>query len=80
MQEHALDDQVFIRSIGSRGDLGGLSNSTSAIIKLFDSFGMDIVIIETGGVGQTELDIIKISDCVLVTVPDWRWGSGNKLD
>ena len=53
MQEHALDDQVFIRSIGSRGDLGGLSNSTSAIIKLFDSFGMDIVIIETVGVGQT---------------------------
>ena len=68
MQEHALDDQVFIRSIGSRGDLGGLSNSTSAIIKLFDSFGMDIVIIETVGVGQTELDIIKISDCVLVTL------------
>ena len=68
MQEHALDDGVFIRSIGSRGDLGGLSSATSAIIKLFDSFGMDIVLIETVGVGQTELDIIKISDCVLVTL------------
>ena len=68
MQEHSLDNSVFIRSVGSRGDLGGLSSSTSSIIKLFDIFGMDIVIIETVGVGQTELDIIKISDCVLVTL------------
>ena len=68
MQEHALDDGVFIRSIGSRGDLGGLSSATSGIIKLFDAFGIDIIIIETVGVGQTELDIIKISDCVLVTL------------
>ena len=68
MQEHSLDNSVFIRSVGSRGDLGGLSSSTSSMIKLFDIFGMDIVIIETGGVGQTELDIIKISDCVLVTL------------
>jgi len=68
MQEHTLDNGVFIRSIGSRGDFGGLSNSTSAIIKLFDIFGMDIVIIETVGVGQTELGIIKISDCVIVTL------------
>lgn len=68
MQEHSLDNDVFIRSVGSRGDLGGLSSSTSSIIKLFDIFGMDIVIIETVGVGQTELDIIKISDSVLVTL------------
>ena len=67
-QEHSLDNSVFIRSVGSRGDLGGLSSSTSSMIKLFDIFGMDIVIIETVGVGQTELDIIKISDCVLVTL------------
>jgi len=68
MQEHSLDSSVFIRSVGSRGDLGGLSSCTSSIIKLFDIFGMDIVIIETVGVGQTELDIIKISDSVLVTL------------
>lgn len=68
MQEHSLDNSVFIRSVGSRGDLGGLSSSTSSIVKLFDIFGVDIVIIETVGVGQTELDIIKISDCVLVTL------------
>ena len=68
MQEHSLDTSVFIRSVGSRGDLGGLSSSTSSMIKLFDIFGMDIVIIETVGVGQTELDIIKISDSVLVTL------------
>ena len=66
MQEHALDNEVFIRSIGSRGDSGGLSDSAGGIIKLFDIFGMDIVIIETVGVGQTELGIIKISDCVIV--------------
>ncbi len=68
MQEHSLDTDVFIRSVGSRGDLGGLSSSTSSMIKLFDIFGMDIVIIETVGVGQTELDIIKISDSVIVTL------------
>ena len=68
MQDHALDNEVFIRSIGSRGDLGGLSNSASGIIRLFDIFGMNIVIIETVGVGQTELDIVKIADCVVVTL------------
>ena len=68
MQEHSLDTDVFIRSVGSRGDLGGLSSSTSSMIKLFDICGMDIVIIETVGVGQTELDIIKISDSVIVTL------------
>ncbi|MEE2701877.1 MAG: methylmalonyl Co-A mutase-associated GTPase MeaB [Thermodesulfobacteriota bacterium] len=68
MQEHTLDNSVFIRSLGSRGDLGGMSNSASGIVKLFDVFGMDIAIIETVGVGQTELDIIKIADCVVVTL------------
>ena len=68
MQEHTLDNSVFIRSLGSRGDFGGMSNSASGIVKLFDVFGMDIVIIETVGVGQTELDIIKIADCVVVTL------------
>ena len=68
MQEHTLDNGVFIRSLGSRGDLGGMSNSASGIVKLFDVFGMDIAIIETVGVGQTELDIIKIADCVVVTL------------
>ncbi len=68
MQEHSLDRSVFIRSVGSRGDLGGLSYSTSSMIKLFDIFGMDIAIIETVVLGQTELDIIKISDSVVVTL------------
>ena len=45
-----------------------MSNSASGIVKLFDVFGMDIAIIETVGVGQTELDIIKIADCVVVTL------------
>ncbi|HSG30690.1 MAG TPA: methylmalonyl Co-A mutase-associated GTPase MeaB [Thermodesulfobacteriota bacterium] len=66
MQDHSVDKDVFIRSIGSRGSQGGLSKATAQIVKLYDAFGFDIVIIETVGVGQTELDIIKIADTVIV--------------
>jgi LAO/AO transport system kinase len=66
MQNHTLDDNVFIRSLGSRGSHGGLSRATKEIMKLYDAFGMDYIIIETVGVGQTELDIIDLADTVLV--------------
>jgi LAO/AO transport system kinase len=66
MQNHALDDNVFIRSLGSRGSHGGLSRATKEIMKLYDAFGMDYIIIETVGVGQTELDIVDLADTVLV--------------
>jgi len=66
MQDHTTDNNVFIRSIGSRGSQGGLSNSTSQIVKLYDAYGFDIIIIETVGVGQTELDIIRIAETVIV--------------
>jgi len=66
MQDHALDENVFIRSLGSRGSHGGLSRATKEIIKLYDAFGIEIIIIETVGVGQTELDIIKLADTVIV--------------
>ncbi len=68
MQNHTLDEGVFIRSLGSRGSHGGLSRATKEIMKLFDAFGMDYIIIETVGVGQTELDIIELADTVLVVL------------
>lgn len=68
MQDHSLDENVFIRSLGSRGSHGGLSMATKEIIKLYDAFGIENIIIETVGVGQTELDIIKLADTVLVVL------------
>ena len=59
MNRHSCDDGVFIRSLATRGALGGLSRSTSDIALVMDALGMDIVIIETVGVGQDEVDIVK---------------------
>jgi LAO/AO transport system kinase len=71
MQEHALDQGVFIRSLGSRGSQGGLSRATMEMGCLLDAFGMDRIMIETVGVGQTELDIIGIADTtIVVLVPE----------
>lgn len=70
MQQHALDPDVFIRSMGARGSLGGLSRATYEAALILDACGKDIVLIETVGVGQSEVDIIKIADTVcLVLVP-----------
>jgi LAO/AO transport system kinase len=70
MQEHALDSGVFIRSMGSRGSLGGLSSATHEAALILDACGYDIVVIETVGVGQSEVDVVKVSDTVvLVLVP-----------
>ena len=68
MQSHYADPGVFIRSISSRGSGGGLSASTCGITTLLDAFGFDMVLLETVGVGQTELDVIKISDTVIVVL------------
>lgn len=71
MQEHALDPGVFIRSLGSRGSHGGISRATMEIAGLLDAFGMDEILIETVGVGQTELDIIGLADTTaVVLVPE----------
>jgi LAO/AO transport system kinase len=70
MQEHALDPGVFIRSMGSRGNLGGLSGATNEAALVLGACGYDLVIVETVGVGQSEIDVVKISDTVcLVLVP-----------
>ena len=68
MQSHYTDPGVFIRSISSRGSSGGLSTSTYGITTLLDAFGFDVVLLETVGVGQTELDVMKISDTVVVVI------------
>ena len=71
MQRHYLDRGVFIRSLATRGSRGGLSRVAGAAVKILDAFGLDIVIVETVGVGQTELDIVKVADTtVVVLVPE----------
>ncbi|HEX6776022.1 MAG TPA: methylmalonyl Co-A mutase-associated GTPase MeaB, partial [Methylomirabilota bacterium] len=68
MQAHTLDPGVFIRSMATRGSLGGLAAATGDIIKLMDAAGFPWILIETVGVGQTELDIIKQADTTVVTL------------
>lgn len=68
MQEHALDKGIFIRSMGTRGSLGGLSRATKDAVQVLDAFGKDVIIIETVGVGQSEVDIIKYADTTIVVL------------
>jgi LAO/AO transport system kinase len=71
MQAHVLDPGVFIRSMATRGAFGGLSRATGDTIKLLAAFGFPWILIETVGVGQTELDIMKLADStVVVLVPE----------
>lgn len=70
MNRHADDDGVFIRSLATRGALGGISRSTGEVVNIMDAMGMDIVIIETVGVGQDEIDIVRMAHTtVVVMVP-----------
>jgi LAO/AO transport system kinase len=68
MAQHFLDKGVFIRSMATRGSHGGLARATKDVIKLFDAFGRDYVLVETVGVGQTELDVMGTTDTVVVAV------------
>jgi GTPase len=68
MQTHTLDPGVFIRSMATRGSLGGLARATGDVIKVMDAFGFPWVLIETVGVGQTELDIIRQADTTVVAL------------
>ena len=68
MQEHATDDEVFIRSMASRGHLGGLSVATPQALRILDAAGFDVVLIETVGVGQAEVEIASLADSALVVV------------
>ena len=66
MMELATDEGVFIRSMGTRGMLGGLTSAVYDVVEILDASGKDVVIVETVGVGQAEVDVIKIADTTLV--------------
>jgi LAO/AO transport system kinase len=68
MASHANDEEVFIRSVATRGHLGGLSISAMDIAAILDAIGKDVIIIETVGVGQDEVDISSLADTCIVTV------------
>jgi LAO/AO transport system kinase len=68
MQDHATDPGVFIRSMASRGHLGGLSWATPQALRVLDAAGCDVVVIETVGVGQSEVEVAGLADCTLVLV------------
>lgn len=76
MQEHAVDQGVFIRSMGTRGSLGGLACTTKEVVKAMDAFGFDWVVVETVGVGQAELDIMHVADSVVVVLTP---GAGDSI-
>jgi LAO/AO transport system kinase len=66
MQEHALDDGTYIRSMATRGHLGGLSVAAPQALRVFDAAGFDVVLVETVGVGQSEVEIAGVADITLV--------------
>jgi LAO/AO transport system kinase len=68
MQHHSTDDGVFIRSLATRGHLGGISRSTHDIIKVMDAMGKDIIFVETVGVGQDEVNIVNAADTTIVVL------------
>ena len=68
MQRHFLDDGVFIRSVATRGQSGGLPRIVKSIGRLLDASGKDVILVETVGVGQTELGIMGVADTVVVTL------------
>lgn len=68
LQRHALDDQVFIRSLAARGAFGGLSASASASARVLESIGFDPVLLETVGIGQTEVDVARVAQTVVLVM------------
>lgn len=66
MQNHAGDKDVFIRSMATRGYLGGLSRAAADVASLLDAAGKQVILLETVGVGQDEVDIVRLADCTLV--------------
>ncbi len=71
MERNSLDDGVFIRSMASRGSLGGMATTTGEVADVMDAYGFDRIIIETVGVGQSELDVMAASDTtIVVLVPE----------
>lgn len=76
LTEHFVDPDVFIRSMASRGHLGGLAGATADAVLLMDAFGLDVVLIETVGVGQSEIEIAELAQTTLVALQP---GSGDSI-
>lgn len=68
MLDLTADEGVFVRSMATRGNLGGLSQKAGDAVKLMDAYGFDVIIVETVGVGQSEVDIVKTADTTMVVV------------
>src|SRR5262249_17686582 len=68
MQQHSGDRGVFIRSLGTRGKHGGLSHASKEVVIALDAAGYDVILVETAGVGQTELEILKLAQTILVVL------------
>jgi LAO/AO transport system kinase len=66
MHSHTVDDGVFIRSMATRGALGGLSAATPQAVRVLDAAGFDVVLVETVGVGQSEVDVVSLADTTVV--------------
>ncbi len=66
MQEHSLDKDVYVRSMSTRGHLGGLARATSDAVRVIDASGKDIVIVETVGAGQSEVQVVEVAHTVIV--------------
>jgi LAO/AO transport system kinase len=70
MQRHATDEGVFIRSLATRGHFGGLTSSTRGVVTVMEAMGKDVILVETVGVGQDEVEIVRTADTtVIITVP-----------
>jgi LAO/AO transport system kinase len=68
MQQHSGDQGVYIRSLGTRGKHGGLSHASKEVVMVLDAAGFDIILVETAGVGQTELDVLSLAQSVIVVL------------
>jgi LAO/AO transport system kinase len=76
LTEHFTDDDVFIRSMASRGHLGGVAGATADAVLLMDAYGLDVVLIETVGVGQSEIEVAELAQTTLVALQP---GSGDSI-
>jgi LAO/AO transport system kinase len=76
MQRHFLDEKVFIRSIATRGAMGGLSRSAADVVRVLDAWGCDVILLETVGVGQDELEVTRVAHSTIVVVPP---GGGDEI-
>ncbi|MCY0888672.1 MAG: methylmalonyl Co-A mutase-associated GTPase MeaB [Alicyclobacillaceae bacterium] len=76
MTAHSADPGVFIRSIGTRGGLGGLAASTEDMLHVLEAYGCDVILLETVGVGQSELDVLTVADTVVLVLTP---GSGDSI-